>query len=46
MIDLDAMHENDLFREANELKAWVEVVDDGRSSDYGYAGGGRIGSRA
>ena len=32
LIDLDAMHENDLFREANELKAWIEVDDDGTIS--------------
>ena len=25
--DLEAMHENDMFREANELKAWIEVED-------------------
>jgi hypothetical protein len=40
--DLEALHENDLFREANELKAWVEV-DDGEIVDQGYAGEGRIG---
>jgi hypothetical protein len=42
LIDLDALHENDLFREANELRAWIEV-DDGRIVDQGYSGGGRIG---
>ena len=40
LIDLDAMHENDLFREANELKAWIEVDDDGKIVDCGYSGGG------
>ena len=40
--DLEAMHENDMFREANELKGWIEV-DDGKIVDQGYAGGGRIG---
>jgi cyclic nucleotide-binding protein len=40
--DLDAMQENDLFREANELKAWIEV-EDGTIADRGYSGGGRIG---
>jgi uncharacterized protein YaeQ len=25
LIDIDAMHENDMFREANELTAWIEV---------------------
>jgi hypothetical protein len=43
LIDLDAMHENDLFREANELKAWIEVEDDGEITGHGYSGGGRIG---
>ena len=42
LIDVDALHEHDLFREANELKAWIEV-DDGQIVDYGYSGGGRIG---
>ena len=40
--DLDALHENDLFREANELKAWIEVEDD-KIVDHGYSGQGRIG---
>jgi cyclic nucleotide-binding protein len=40
--DLDAMHENDMFREANELRAWIEV-EDGKIVDHGYEGGGRIG---
>jgi Cyclic nucleotide-binding domain len=42
LLDLEAMHENDLFREANELKAWIEV-DDGAIADCGYSGGGRVG---
>src|SRR3954453_5570464 len=42
LLDLDAMHENDLFREANELKAWIEVDDDGTITDAGYDGGARI----
>jgi hypothetical protein len=36
------MHRADLFREANELQAWVEV-EDGKITDYGQAGRGRIG---
>jgi hypothetical protein len=40
--DLEALHENDLFREANELRAWIEV-EDGEIVDQGYAGEGRIG---
>ena len=43
LLDLDAMQENDLFREANELKAWIDVDDDGKVTDSGYSGGGRIG---
>ena len=40
--DLDPLHENDLFREANELRAWIEVEDD-NVVDQGYSGKGRIG---
>lgn len=43
LLDLDAMQENDLFREANELKAWIEVQDGGEITAHGYSGGGRIG---
>jgi hypothetical protein len=43
LLDIEAMHENDLFREANELKAWIEVDDDGKITDCGYSGGGRVG---
>jgi hypothetical protein len=42
IIDLESMHEHDLFREANELHAWIET-DDGEITGHGYAGGGRIG---
>jgi len=40
--DLEPLHENDMFREANELKAWIEV-EDGEIVDQGYSGQGRIG---
>jgi Cyclic nucleotide-binding domain len=40
LIDLDALEENDLFRSANELRAWIEV-DDGQIVGQGYRGGGR-----
>ena len=40
--DLAALREADAFREANELRAWVEF-DDGKPVDYGYSGGGHIG---
>ena len=40
--NIDTMHRADLFREANELKAWVEV-EDGKILDFGHTGRGRIG---
>lgn len=40
--DLEALRAADAFREANELRAWVEF-DDGKLTDHGYAGGGHIG---
>src|ERR687885_55807 len=40
--DLEALRDADAFREANELRAWVEF-DDGRPSLYGYSGAGHIG---
>jgi hypothetical protein len=40
--DLEALHQADAFREANELRAWVEF-DDSKPSLYGYSGGGHIG---
>src|SRR5919202_926072 len=40
--DLEALRTADAFREANELRAWVEF-DDGKPSLYGYSGGGHIG---
>jgi hypothetical protein len=42
LVDLDSLQENDLFREANELSAWIEV-EDGKIVGHGYSGGGRIG---
>lgn len=39
---IDTMHRADLFREANELRAWVEV-EDGKIVDHGHVGRGRIG---
>src|SRR5256714_781783 len=40
--DLEALRQADAFREANELRAWVEF-EDGKPSVYGYSGGGHIG---
>jgi hypothetical protein len=42
LVSIDLMHRADLFREANELKAWIEV-DDGKIVDHGHGGRGRIG---
>jgi hypothetical protein len=41
--DLGELQAADRFRFANELRAWIDVVD-GRIVDAGYSGGGRIGS--
>ena len=43
VLDLDAMREADLFREANELRAFIEVDDRGKITDYGHLGRGHIG---
>lgn len=42
LVDIELMHRADLFREANELKAWIEV-ENGQIVDHGHSGGGRIG---
>src|SRR5262245_47678851 len=41
--DLDAMREADAFREANELRAFVEFGDDGEVTGCGHLGRGHIG---
>src|SRR5438046_7332730 len=41
--DIDAWHRQDLSREANELRGWIEV-EDGRITGYGQDGKGRIGA--
>jgi hypothetical protein len=41
--DLVALRDADRFREANELKAWIEV-EDGKILGQGYEGGGYVGS--
>ena len=41
--DLERLRAEDRFRFANQLRAWIEVVD-GRVIDAGYSGGGLIGS--
>jgi hypothetical protein len=40
--DLDALREADTFREANELRAFIEV-EGGKVTDYGHLGRGHIG---
>ena len=41
---IDELREADRFRFANELRAYIEVGDDGTITDYGYCGGGVIGA--
>jgi hypothetical protein len=41
--DLERLRDEDRFREANFLQAWVEV-EDGKIVDHGYSGGGLVGS--
>jgi hypothetical protein len=41
--DLERLRAEDRFREANLLRAWIEV-EDGRIVDCGYAGEGLVGS--
>jgi hypothetical protein len=41
--DLARLCAEDRFREANQLKAWIQV-DDGKIVDAGYEGGGLVGS--
>src|SRR5215218_10435863 len=41
--DLERLRDEDRFREANDLRAWVEV-EDGKIVDSGYSGGGLVGS--
>jgi hypothetical protein len=39
---LETMHRADLFREANELRGWIDV-EDGKIAGHGHMGRGRIG---
>lgn len=41
--DLEMLRKTDRFREANELRAFIDV-EDGRIVDHGYLGGGKIGA--
>jgi hypothetical protein len=40
--DLDGLHAGDAFREANELRGWIDV-EDGRVALYGQTGRGLLG---
>jgi hypothetical protein len=42
--DLVALRDADRFRFANDLRAWIDVGDDGQVVGAGYSGGGHIGS--
>jgi hypothetical protein len=44
LTDLAALQAADRFRFANQLRAWIEVGEEGGISDAGYEGGGLIGS--
>jgi len=44
IVDLDELRAADRFRFANELRAWIDVDDDGRVTGAGYAGGGHMGA--
>jgi Cyclic nucleotide-binding domain len=41
--DLERLKDEDRFREANHLKAWIEV-ENGQIVDHAHAGGGLVGS--
>jgi hypothetical protein len=41
--DLEALRDADRIREANQLRAWIEV-DEGKIVDAGYSGGALVGS--
>jgi hypothetical protein len=41
--DLERLRDDDRFREANRLSAWIDV-EDGRIVDYGHSGGGLVGT--
>ena len=43
LVDLEALRKSNRFREANELRAFIDVDDD-RIIGYGYLGGGHIGA--
>jgi hypothetical protein len=44
IVDLEALRDEDRFRFANALSAWVEVDGSGKITDCGYDGGGMMGA--
>src|SRR5260370_40330625 len=42
--DIEELRAGDRFRFANVLRAWIDVDGSGAITDYGYAGGGLMGS--
>jgi Cyclic nucleotide-binding domain len=44
LTDLEELRVTDRFRFANVLGAWIDVGADGQITDFGYSGGGLIGS--
>lgn len=44
LTDIEALRDEDRFRFANVLEAWVEVDGKGKIKDCGYRGGGMMGS--
>lgn len=42
--DLESLREADRFRFANQLRAWIDVDDNGHITGHGRSGGGHIGS--
>jgi Cyclic nucleotide-binding domain len=42
--DLERLRDEDRYREANLLRAWIDVDDDGKVTDAGYSGAGYVGS--
>ena len=42
--DLERLRDTDRFREANDLRAWIEVADGGKIVGHGHEGGGFVGS--
>jgi hypothetical protein len=42
--DLEQLRDADRFREANVLRGWIEVDDDGRIKDFGQEGEAYVGS--